>query len=372
MIQTLALLLDAYREMNARKMFWITLVISSLLMGAFAFVGMNGTGLTFAGMHWDLRPLEPIVIYKTFFSLFMVGIWLTWAAIVLALISTAGMFPDLITGGTIDLYLSKPLSRLRLFLTKYLTGLLFVTLQVTIFAVGSFLVFGFRAHEWKPSFFMAVPIVVCMFSYLFAFCVLLGVWLRSTVAAILLTVVFWLAFFGAQKADTGLLAMDVLLQRQLAHDRHLIASADDRLAQMSLMDKFSGKGLMLGYRRKNAVERLPDLEKNAARFHTWHRIATAINCFVPKTTETTNLLDRWLFTDEEAGETEDRRQARRRQFRENDSNSLFADDDAMQDAGVDVANATRNRSLWYIVGTSLACEAVVVALGAWIFCRRDY
>src|SRR5205085_9269224 len=101
------------------------------------------------------------------FSELGVGIWLTFAALILAIVSTASLFPDLITGGAIDLYLSKPISRLRLILTKYATGLLFVALQVLVFCAASFLVIGLRGGVWEPRLFLAVPIVLCFFSYLF-------------------------------------------------------------------------------------------------------------------------------------------------------------------------------------------------------------
>ena len=102
------------------------------------------------------------------------GVYLTWVAAVLALISTSSMFPDFLTGGSIDLYLSKPIGRVRLFFTKYVSGLMFVALQVSVFAVGSFLVLGWRGHSWEPSLFLAIPIVVIFFSYLYGICVLLG------------------------------------------------------------------------------------------------------------------------------------------------------------------------------------------------------
>src|SRR6185437_5144958 len=99
-----------------------------------------------------------------------------------------------IGGGSIDLYLAKPIGRARLFLTKYLAGLLFVTLQVVVISVGSFFVLGLRGHDWEPGLFWAIPIVVCFFSYLFAVCVLLGVKTRSTIAALLLTILCWTTF----------------------------------------------------------------------------------------------------------------------------------------------------------------------------------
>ena len=157
MIQTLALFLDAYRELNAKKLFWITLSLSGVVMILFALVGINGPNITLTGLHFNVSPLDPFTVYKMVFSLIVIGIWLSWAAVVLALISTAGLFPDLISGGTIDLYLSKPISRLRLFLTKYATGLLFVTLQVSVFALGSFLVFGLRATSGTQACFLQFP-----------------------------------------------------------------------------------------------------------------------------------------------------------------------------------------------------------------------
>ncbi len=46
MIQTLALLNAAYRELNARKLFWVTMGLSLLIVAAFAAVGINATCVT--------------------------------------------------------------------------------------------------------------------------------------------------------------------------------------------------------------------------------------------------------------------------------------------------------------------------------------
>jgi len=46
MIQTWALFVDAYRELHAKKMFWIVLGLNFLFIGAFGVLGVNGHGLT--------------------------------------------------------------------------------------------------------------------------------------------------------------------------------------------------------------------------------------------------------------------------------------------------------------------------------------
>ncbi|MEO1130879.1 MAG: ABC transporter permease, partial [Planctomycetota bacterium] len=208
--QTTALFIDAYRELNAKKLFWITMILSLLVVVVFAMTGVNDTGVSF--LIWTIpgtdafaAMIDPAMWYKFLFIAFGIGTWLTWVATILALISTAGIFPDLLSSGSIDLVLSKPISRLRLFLTKYLTGLLFAALQVFVFSGASFLVIGIRGGDWEPRILLAVPIVVTFFSYLFGICVLIGVITRSTIASLLLTLLVWFFFFIVNVTDAAFL-----------------------------------------------------------------------------------------------------------------------------------------------------------------------
>ncbi|HZK81037.1 MAG TPA: hypothetical protein VFC46_08225, partial [Humisphaera sp.] len=200
MRQTIALIVDAYRELNYKKLFWITLIVSTIVVLSFLGVKIDDDFMTVFGMKvklgLNMLLMERAEFYRYLYIVLGVNIWLTWAATILALISTGGIFPDLLTGGSIDLYLSKPISRLRLFLTKYFTGLLFVALQVGAFAVGSLLVLAIRGHVWIWGVLLAVPIVLVFYSYLYCVCVLIGVLTRSTLAAILLTCLLWFTVLG--------------------------------------------------------------------------------------------------------------------------------------------------------------------------------
>lgn len=373
MNQTLALLIDAYRDLNARKLFWITLALSGLIMGAFAFVGVGQNGLTFAGMHLFRDSLvDPMTLYKIAFNWLVMNLWVTWGAIGLAIISTAGIFPDLISSGTIDLYLSKPLSRLRLFFIKYLTGLLFVAGQVTVFALVSFIVVGLRTGEWRPGLFLTIPLVVCMFSYLYGFCALIGVWTRSTVAAILLTVLFWLLVAMVQTGDQALANTQILLQHQIDRAEHVLANGERELASAPL---FSIQSMRIGINLKNAREQLPEMQATMAQLRFFRRLTFTLKTIVPKTGETISLFDRVLFRDEEVApdaggdaSPDDTRPL----IAEKDHTLFGADEQAVKEAGEAAKLSSRRTSPWYIVGTSLACEAVMVAAAAWIFCRRDY
>ena len=122
---------------------------------------------------------------------------MSWLASILALISTASIVPDMVTGGSIDILLSKPIGRTRLFLTRYFTGLLFVTVQVAVFTIASIVVVGIRGGSWEPWFLLAIPLVVIFFSYLFCICALVGLLTRSTIVALLVTMLFCCSSSGS-------------------------------------------------------------------------------------------------------------------------------------------------------------------------------
>ena len=96
MKQVNALFLDAYRELNHRKLFWITLVLNVLVVVAFAAIGNDSEGLTI--LHWSIPfPLVSTSFipsadfYKFIFAQLGVGLWLGWIASIIALVSTASI-----------------------------------------------------------------------------------------------------------------------------------------------------------------------------------------------------------------------------------------------------------------------------------------
>lgn len=389
--QTLALLLDGYRELNAKKMFWVVLILTVLVMAGFAVLGVNSRTVTILWYEpmGDLTqvggPGAPMALYKMLYSNVVVGFWLTWFATILALISTAGIFPDFLTSGAIDLYLAKPISRRRLFLTKYLSGLLFVTLQVTVFAAVSFLVLGIRGGLWQPGLFWAVPLIVLFFSYLFSICVLLGVWTRSTIAALLLTLLAWFGIFGIDFIDKQINTFSQYASIQREHYEAQLGAIDRRVAQLpKRMPGEAPEGepeaaadpthdLKALMERRDEIARRRDdtvLPQGVIRAQ---QVLFGIKSFVPKTRETTNLLDRVLFSDKDLQEAS-------RQDKADDA-ALLADAMGVRggfhgmrgrDGSTVQLQADRARSPVWIIGTSLGFEAVMLLIAGWFFCRRDF
>ena len=105
MIKTLALLIDSYRELNAKRLFWIVLALSGLVVVAFAMIGVTGDTVTVLWWKTPIKSdaltyLEPAFLYKSMFTVFGVGFWLSWLANILALVSTSGIFPDFMAEGS--------------------------------------------------------------------------------------------------------------------------------------------------------------------------------------------------------------------------------------------------------------------------------
>jgi hypothetical protein len=379
MTQTWAILVDAYRDMQSRKLFWTVLILNVLAMLAFGLFGANDHALTFLWWEPFGRFLGP-VDYKILFSNAVVGIWLTWAATILALISVAGIFPDLMTSGSIDLYLSKPISRLRLFFTKYMSGLLFVALQVTVFSVMSFLVLGVRGGFWEPGLFYAIPLVVLFFSYLFGICVLLGVLTRSTIAALLLTILAWGGIAGLDFVDKQAGRAVAMMALQHESLERQIESLDAQIARTRNEPQTDVSDRSLATLKNRREETLRQRDRMIAPdlLISAQKVAYYAKTFVPKTRETLGLLDRILFNDNDLAQaskinTESAEQAPPsfapppgrgggpgRGPAANVSESLVQ------------AQLDRQRSIWWVVGTSLVFEAVMLALAAWYFCTRDF
>ena len=393
MTQTFALLLDSYRELNAKRLFWIALAVSALAVVVFASLGLSDDS-SLTVLTWTTPVHFPFItrptFYRQMFVTWGVSLWLSWAACILALISTAGVFPDLMAGGSIDLYLSKPIARLRLFATKVLGGMLFVTLQVLLFCAASFLVLRARGGVWEPGLFVAVPLVVLMFSYLFAVCVLVGVLTRSTIAALLLTLLFWLSVAGVQVGERVVLTFQAIDHRRATDLDRQIADVQARLdgARAAAGPTTAPNARQPGAIFQTTLASLRDQRRawqpNAALALT-DRILFGVLTPLPKTSGTIEVLERQLVrltdlppvptaappsiagldADAEVGTPPppgpaDRRLRRRRDRDEREAN----------DREVDVQ--LRRRSAGWVLGTSCAFEAVVLGLAGWVFCRRDY
>lgn len=387
--QTKAIFLDAYRELNAKKMFWITMALNLLAVVLFASLGINERGVTI--LHWTIdSPMNTArfseeLFYKVQFTTWGIPFWLSWITAILALISTASIVPDLVSSGVIEPVLSKPIGRVRLFLTKYLTGLLFVGLQVLVFSVGCLLVIGIRGGAWEPELLLAVPIVLMFFSYLFAVCAFFGLVTRSTIAALLLTLLFWFMVWIVNTGDNVILSQregsivqledrreDVVKQEQFAQTRmeqlrdegKAVPGDEDRPLPEGIDDPL----VVLNPTLTTSRNRLSEAETAAQTWKGWYAKVFALKTILPKTQETIALTERWLITQDEVNELLGFGNEINQDRPQEEDMPAFAD----PRVSGRVATIMRERSIGWVLGTSFAFEFVVLGLCCVIFVRRDF
>jgi len=97
-----------------------------------------------------------------------------------------------------------------------------------------------------------------------------------------------------------------------------------------------------------------------------------VTTFVPKTSETVGLMDRTLFKDAELQEMLQAEQAAEAEDSGPQRGGPRGLGTSRTQAQVISLQTASSRNMFWILGSSLAFEAVMLALAAWVFCRRDY
>ena len=191
---------EVFREAAARWVLIAYFALSSLFILIFA-VGVNldivngalagarlfGQSVDMAGRKVEIDSL--VLGFESGFSafLYLVGTFL-------ALFATAHLVPRLQEKGTIDLYLSRPVSRVALLLSRYAGGLLLAAANI-LYLIGSmWLIVVWKTHVFHPRFLLSGLVIVFTVATLLAFTFLVGVVTSSTGVSLMTTyAVFFLA-----------------------------------------------------------------------------------------------------------------------------------------------------------------------------------
>lgn len=112
--------------------------------------------------------------------------------IIFAVAATAFFVPRMLEKGAADTLFSKPVARFALLFSRYLAGLLFVAILAVVLVGGMHVGFLLNSGYSDPGFLWSILTLVYVFALLHGVSVLTGVLTRSTVASILLTLVFML------------------------------------------------------------------------------------------------------------------------------------------------------------------------------------
>ena len=138
--------------------------------------------------------IEKLVLgFETGFSVFLYFI-----CTFLAIFATAHLVPRMQEKGTVDLYLSRPVSRVKLLLSRYVAGLILAGSNVVYLMGTIWLIVWWKTGVANPRFLVAGTIIFLLIAILLAFAFLVGVVTSSTAVSIMTT--YGIFFFGLMLA----------------------------------------------------------------------------------------------------------------------------------------------------------------------------
>lgn len=201
-----ALLLDAFYQVLDNKIFRLLLILEFGIVAAFFLVGFRETEVQVLWGAWTL-PYEDVfaffgqklspgsdlqgMLVQRVQSL-VVETLSGSIGMIVCLSATAFFLPRMLEKGAADIVFAKPVSRLALMLSRYVSGLFFVGILAVVGTFGVWLGLLIASGYNDPGVLWGALTLVYLFGILHAFSCCVGVFTRSTVAAILMSVVFFM------------------------------------------------------------------------------------------------------------------------------------------------------------------------------------
>ena len=189
------------KETISKKIFLTFFILSTLFIILIAFalnVKVGGVDskilLDFFGQNMNGNKGDNLFDPKEILGYVQTGIAIAvfFISIFFSLFATAGIFPNFLKKGSIDLIISKPISRERIFLERYFGTLTIVGINIFYTVILSWVVLSLKFEIWNYNFLFAGLIIFVFFSILFSLLSLVSVATRNT--AISLLIVYFTIF----------------------------------------------------------------------------------------------------------------------------------------------------------------------------------
>jgi hypothetical protein len=215
-------------------------------------------------------------------------------------------------------------------------------------------------------------------------CALLGLVTRSAIASLLLTLVLWFVIFAVNATDETLVGMreaaaerrDTLLEQRANQEVQADRMIERMLESGQVFEDNEGNPITEHEDRRRAAmplligtdSRLEGAEESIESWEGWTTLVERVKTPLPKTAETIDLMSRNMLTMDDLTKLMAEDSGIEISMEDEQSTMDLAD----RDVALRTQEALRDRSLWWVVGTSLAFEFVVLALACVLFVRRDF
>lgn len=116
--------------------------------------------------------------------------------LLIGIIVTANLIPDMFEPGSLNLLLSKPISRWGLFTSKFFGGCVFIGLCASYLFFGLWLWMGLAVGVWDRAMLLSIPLYIIVFAIYFSVSAVVGLLWRSPIVSVILTLMFWAFCFS--------------------------------------------------------------------------------------------------------------------------------------------------------------------------------
>ncbi|MEJ2635327.1 MAG: ABC transporter permease subunit [Calditrichia bacterium] len=186
-----------FRESFAKKTFMAFFGISTLVCLLFIFAlnldivnGMQSSISLFGKESNHLLDLNKILLGIEA----GVAVLLYTGGLFMSLFATSSLIPSFLDPGSIDLLISKPVSRYQILAGRFLGAVAIVAFNIFYLIIFSWLILSIKTGIWHFGFILAGVMIVVTFAILYSLMTFLGILTRSSAFSLMLT--YLILFFS--------------------------------------------------------------------------------------------------------------------------------------------------------------------------------
>ncbi len=181
-----------FRESLAKKTFVVFFLLSTInhiffllaldvdvVDGAFAMVQIFGEDLR---TNKAIDVQEMIIVIESFIAVFFAFC----GGIFFSIFATASLVPSMLEKGSVEVLISKPLSRAQLFIGRYLGAQSIMVLNIIYLIGGSWLILSIKTGVWYFPYLYAIPMVIVSFVFMYTLMAFVGLVSKSTGVTIMI------------------------------------------------------------------------------------------------------------------------------------------------------------------------------------------
>ncbi len=227
-MKTWALIVDTWREALARYTLLGFALVSALFLLVLTFAvnldivdGSLAAGTLF-GRALELHGRSPaidtvVVTGQSVFAgmLYVLGVFL-------AVFATGSQMPNLQRRGTVDLYVTRPITRTHLLLGRFVGAVTLVTVNLLFLCGGVFLIISLKTRVWNPRFLAAAGLILVVFLSYLGFMYLVGALFSSTPLSIMLPYALYMVSIPLAAHDRIAAAMDSRFAAGVVHSLYWV------------------------------------------------------------------------------------------------------------------------------------------------------